>query len=298
MDTSLWADGRDTAVRVGPQPHPVVVAVDGSAHSIDALDWAAAEAAEQDAELRIVHAFEPIWFGDPYTPLNRLEAVAIQMAEAVLRDAVARVHEELPALRVSTRLRQGSPASAILHAAPRHALVVLGRPDVFSTGQTVDKVLQRARGPVVVVSLSDDPEPERSVGQVVVACDRTRAAGTVVNVAFREARRRGVGLTVLLPNRVAIKRFDRWRESHPDVAVRREFVIDELPVRLLEQSHAATLLVLAQERRRPRHLWRRRPRPWLSMVLRGAASPVLLVRTSSEAHSLHHPSPRHPGDEA
>jgi nucleotide-binding universal stress UspA family protein len=46
-------------------PTAIVVGVDGSAHSLRALDWAVAEASARRSPLRIVHAF--LWLRRPAT---------------------------------------------------------------------------------------------------------------------------------------------------------------------------------------------------------------------------------------
>ncbi|OKI74966.1 hypothetical protein A6A27_40825 [Micromonospora sp. CB01531] len=259
----------------------MVVAVDGGFGSVDALDWAAAQAMVCGAELRIVHAFHAPSALDPFALVaaTGIEFAAIGTAASVVDDAAARVRYIAPEVAVTTRIMPGSSASAILQEAPPSALVVLGRPvHGSSRGRTVAKVLGRSRGPVAVVSFVGEIEPGPSGGRVVLAYDGERGSETAVDVAFREARRRGIDLTALLLDTAPRQgvRLDRWRQRFPEVAVRDEVVTGPVGQRIVAESHGAALLVLP-EAQRPHRPFRRRLRPWARAVVETAASPILLV---------------------
>lgn len=130
----------------------IVVGVDGTEAGFAALEWAAAQAVARDLPLRIVHARPVIWCGDPHAALcasslfTGLEAAA----DLVVRDAVSRARSTAPGIRVMSRIRQGSAASALLREARRDDLIVLGCAAHGAAG-TVAAVERRARGQVEVV---------------------------------------------------------------------------------------------------------------------------------------------------
>ncbi|MCK9874946.1 universal stress protein [Frankia sp. Ag45/Mut15] len=109
------------------QSRPVVVGVDGSPNSLAALVWAAAEADLRGVELIAVHA----WFAAlpvPFaaTPVEITQVLGDQAA-TVLDEAIARVHDELPAgLRPQRRTVPCSPSQALLAAGKECDLVVVG----------------------------------------------------------------------------------------------------------------------------------------------------------------------------
>lgn len=133
----------------------VVVGVDGSASSSDALRWAATEARVRGAELDVVHAWRvPAMETSPwvaaYTSCNDME----NAGRAVLDEALAD-----PSLRdVSARgqLSHGGAGGALVERATSAGLVVvgsrglgrLGRPLLGSVSR---QVLHHAPCPVVVV---------------------------------------------------------------------------------------------------------------------------------------------------
>ncbi len=106
----------DVAVVPGPAPQQrsgVVVGVDGSAESLDALDQAAREAQRLDDELIIVHATGP-------------EARLVDDGN-VLSSAVQRVNQKFPAVVVKEVLDTScGPGEALIVAAREAQLLVMG----------------------------------------------------------------------------------------------------------------------------------------------------------------------------
>jgi nucleotide-binding universal stress UspA family protein len=136
----------------------IVVGVDGSAHSLDALRWAVAEAALRDAEVVAVHA----WCLPHVSTVHEgLHLVAIDFAP--LREAArelldAAIDEAAPDAAVEiTRVVSEGPAAATLLAAAEDAdLLVVGSRGLggfkgMLLGSVSHQVAQRARCPVVVV---------------------------------------------------------------------------------------------------------------------------------------------------
>ena len=86
-----------------PDGGPVIVLVDQRGADGDALDWAAAEAAERASELRIVYAFRWPQVPDPLGNVI-VDQRAREAAEAVVSAAVRRSRRIGPSLRITTTL--------------------------------------------------------------------------------------------------------------------------------------------------------------------------------------------------
>ena len=133
----------------------VVVGVDGSARSLTALRWGAAEAVARDADLDVVHAWQqsamtatPMWSVLP--DLSAIETDGRSVIDQALGDpAVARV-------RVRPHLINQSPARALVELAAGAGLVVvgtrgLGRITGMLMGSVSRQLLHHAPCPVVVI---------------------------------------------------------------------------------------------------------------------------------------------------
>jgi nucleotide-binding universal stress UspA family protein len=134
----------------------VVVGVDGSASSYAALGWALDEARRRDATLEVVHTWEmpyagvPPFVGDAYD-VALFDRAAHETVDAALADA------DVPAgLRLERRVREGSPAAALIEAGAEADVVVvaargLGGFAGLLLGSVSQHVARHATCPVVVV---------------------------------------------------------------------------------------------------------------------------------------------------
>ncbi|MBL7488000.1 universal stress protein [Frankia sp. AgB1.9] len=117
-------------VVVRGEPHgdghaPIVVGVDGSQASVDALVWAADEAALRRAPLRVAHVWEPV----PTflaAQISRGDEAAREAARAVLEQSVSAGLAGRPGLQVDTSLIEGTPAHSLINAAAHAQLLVVG----------------------------------------------------------------------------------------------------------------------------------------------------------------------------
>jgi nucleotide-binding universal stress UspA family protein len=168
---------------------PVVVGIDGSDLATAALAWGVDAARRRSCPLRLVHT------------CGRSGRAA---GEEMLDDAAARAERAIPGLDVSTVLDNGHPADALLKQASDASMVVLGargRSDLSSllAGSTSLQVAMHAPCPVVVIRLlGENAPPGPSAGRVVVGVDDSARSERAVDLAFREAASRGVGLTAVL----------------------------------------------------------------------------------------------------
>jgi nucleotide-binding universal stress UspA family protein len=145
----------------------VVVGVDGSAGSYEALRWAFAEARLRNTPLRVLHAWVylralvPALVGYPYTrdtiepAVADATAEAQQAAEAILEQALLELGA-VDDVEVERVIVQGSPARALIDAASERDLLVVGSRGHggfagLLLGSVSQQCAQHARCPVVIV---------------------------------------------------------------------------------------------------------------------------------------------------
>ena len=147
----------------------IVVGVDGSEPSHEALRWAAAEAELRDARLRAVH----VWTFVPPTPIGEPGMIPMpagdyagQMdaeraaGEAELGDSLAAAFPDGTPAGLESSLVEGDAAEALVEAAEGADLLVVGsrgRSGIASVllGSVSRHVVSNAPCPVVVVKASD-----------------------------------------------------------------------------------------------------------------------------------------------
>jgi nucleotide-binding universal stress UspA family protein len=133
----------------------VVVGVDGSARSLAAMRWAAAEARARHSDLEIVHAWRlPTMSSSPVVSVFPDLAAMEDAGRAVLDNAMA--DPALAGIRVHRHLANGSAARALVERAASAGLVVagtrgLGRVTGALLGSVSRQLLHHAPCPVVVI---------------------------------------------------------------------------------------------------------------------------------------------------
>ena len=183
-------------------PGPVVVGVDGSAAALEALDWAAAEAAARHSPLRVVHVVTWPAAVDPSGVVAAASYHACRIAaEEVLDEAVSRAWLIAPESRVIPRLVTGPAGCALLEQSMDADLLVLGhrfgRMRRLDTWSVDAKVVAHATCPVAVVSPFRTVPPGPSAARVVVGVDSPTQASAAIGYAYHAAAQRGIGLTAL-----------------------------------------------------------------------------------------------------
>jgi nucleotide-binding universal stress UspA family protein len=147
----------------------IVVGVDGSAASLEALRWAADEARLRGARLVALHA----WVFVPAAPIGDPGMIAIpagdlagqleaetEAARAELADSIARVLGPEPDVEVEARLTENDAAEALVAESESADLVVVGshgRSGLRAAilGSVSRTVVDHAHCPVVVVRSRD-----------------------------------------------------------------------------------------------------------------------------------------------
>jgi len=102
----------------------VVVGVDGSDASVDALRWAAREARLIGATLQVVTAWHYLPGFGWTTPPHRADLE--EGARSMLEDAVRPVRAEHPDVAITLSVREGHPAAVLIEAADGADRLVVG----------------------------------------------------------------------------------------------------------------------------------------------------------------------------
>ncbi|SEE18136.1 MULTISPECIES: universal stress protein [unclassified Streptomyces] len=253
---------------------PVIAAVDGSSHSMDALDWAAREAVARKLPLLIVHVRQ----------LARRTDQEVQEREAgeLLASAVRRVAGTAPGLRPTTLAPLDFPSAALVSLSRDASLVVLGSRGLggfrsLMLGSNSLATASMAKCPVVIVHEGrDDEEADGGTGEVFpdivagVAADESSEG--VLDFAFETAaahpgaRLRIVhGWTMFSSMLSGGPVFDRnaasdaaerslaeltagWRAAYPQVEVMKEPVNGSATRTLVTASATASLTVIGRRR--------------------------------------------------
>lgn len=235
----------------------VVVGVDGSPGSVEALAWGAEQAALEGSRLVVAHGEAPHAHG------------VVDMR--VLHDAAAR---QRPDMDVDTYVSATKPRHMLIEASHHARLLVLGsrgrgalRSVVF--GSVGASVMRHAVCPVVVTH----HQSARSRSGVLVGADGTEASRPVIEFAFRMASLRSLPLTVVhttfdvygsgdladgtsdTPNGAELRLLlaesvAGFTEKYPDVRVARRIALGLVDDGLVRGLHPWDVVVVG---RHPRH---------------------------------------------
>ncbi|MGW5136900.1 universal stress protein [Streptomyces sp. NPDC004135] len=252
----------------------VVVGVDGSASSLDAVGVAAREALLRGLPLRIVHAFGHPSGHVPHTaPWNPAGHSLEPMLHGELARAEERARTVAPGIDVTRSVVAGDAVRVLEIESRSAALTVVGHrglsglPELL-LGSTAVHLAAHGHGPLMVVRGRPDP-----AGPVLLAVDGSPAGEAAVDFAFAEAALRRAPLVALHvwntwserayegpgdPLNAVVADAERLREAeqqlldrtvahreaaHPQVAVERRLVRSRIRPALLDASRKAQLVV-------------------------------------------------------
>jgi len=147
----------------------VVVGVDGSGSSSDAIRWAVDEARLRGTTVRAVYAWQsPLVTGFQYIPPDLLDPEALDRhAREIVEAAVAEAGNGSADVEVESRAVEGLPAKVLIDASRGAELLVLGSRGYggfhgLLLGSVGQQCVQHAVCPVVIVRPVRESESERS----------------------------------------------------------------------------------------------------------------------------------------
>ncbi|MGW5922276.1 universal stress protein [Nocardia fluminea] len=250
---------------------PILVGVDGSAHALWAVQWAAAEAVLHRAPLHLVYAIGTGW------DLGRVGEVRVhnhhyrEEGVAALAEAEHQARQAAGShtLDIATELAWPAPVSVLAKRSHAARLLVLGtrRMDAFDRavlGSVSAVLVRRAGCPVVVIPPDRAPAPSHPI---LVGIDGSAASVRAVDIAFEQAAARNVDLLALM----AWTRTDQRETGHsaaqqaqatlsaslagyterfPQVTVHRILTDGDPATRILDESVGAQLIVVGSRGRR------------------------------------------------
>ncbi|MER6499702.1 universal stress protein [Streptomyces sp. NPDC001455] len=248
---------------------PVIAAVDGSSHSLEALGWAAREAVRRGLALVVVHARTPA----PHS----VQETQRREAEELLAQCVRRVSRLAPALHPTTLTPMDFPAAALTSLSRDASLVVVGSRGLggfrsLLLGSNSMAIASMAKCPVVVVHGTPEEDREEELRDVVAGVAADESSEAVLEFAFAAAAARpGAKLRIVhgwtmvssmlsggpvFDREAAAASAERTlaeltagrREQYPQVEVVREAVGGSASRALVTASATAALTVIGRRR--------------------------------------------------
>lgn len=251
----------------------LIVGFDGSDSSVAAMHWAAEEAVQRNASVRVIASYAPsppLAYGIGLGYAAGAEAAAVEdLTEWTRTELAAAVHEAFADHRSvgydyqAVAVRAGA---ALTDAAAEADLLVVGRSGAGAVGRmllgsvTTD-LLAHSPCPVVVTPASiAGNAAARATGTVLVATDGSEHAASAVRWAVDEADRRGSTLIVVHCWKTPFRLIREGNEPSDDMRrVDAELVLDEaveaarevsggdVDHRLVEGGTVDSLLALSEQ---------------------------------------------------
>ncbi|CAB0619232.1 universal stress protein [Corynebacterium diphtheriae] len=182
----------------------VVVAVDGSEASQNAVRWAANTANKRGVPLRLAASYTMPQFlyaegmVPPQELFDELQSETMDVIEA------ARVvaHEVAPDIKIGYVIAEGSPIDMLLDMSSDVTMIVMGSRGLgglsgMVMGSVSAAVVSHADCPVVVVRSDNHVTETNKYGPVVVGVDGSDVSQRATEFAFEEAQARGAKLVAI-----------------------------------------------------------------------------------------------------
>ena len=286
--TSRGTSPATSALRVaseaaGRRTNIVVVGVDASLSSADAVSWAADVCERRHATLRLVHAYpySKVPIQRPGPTLAEEERAPDPESAALLEDVALTVLAAHPSLTVDIRPLPGPADDVLRHESERVRLTVIG---AHGAGHISGGNRRPTLGSVAAALSAVNPAPVAIIhphhittgrGPVVVGVDGSSASEAAVAFAFQEASARQTDLIAVhawhsqqpgsaypdFPTPTEItqiedgehallsQRLAGWRETYPDVEVHRRVIFGRSTPALLDFGQSAQLVAVGSRGR-------------------------------------------------
>lgn len=255
----------------------IVVAVDGSGASNNAVRWAANTALKRGLPLRLATSYTmpQYLYAEGMVPPDELFADLQSESMETIEKAREIAHEVAPGILIGHTIAEGSPIDMLLEMSSDVTMLVLGSRGLgglsgMVLGSVSAAVVSHAHCPVVVVRENNLVTEETKYGPVVVGVDGSEVSQHATEYAFEEAAARGAELIAVhtwmdmqaqsslvgmsaaqsqwdeieqQQRELLSERLEPLMEKFPDVVVKKVITRDR-PVRALaEQAEGAQLLV-------------------------------------------------------
>jgi nucleotide-binding universal stress UspA family protein len=260
---------------------PLVVGIDGSEPSLDAVDWAVDEAARHSLPLRLVCA--SLWEryeGARPSVIEIDRPVEHVWAERIVTSSLERARMRNPDVKVSSEVLPEDAVTALLRESHEAFAVVTGsrgRSEITGLllGSVSLSVAARAVCPVVVVR-GEEPNRQGAFHKLVLGIGDAVESAAAVRFALREAEARhcavhavrawrapahdGVAHPLIAPDAavrahegrastIVTEALRRAERNHPRAQVHRAVVEGSAQKVLLDMSADADLVVVGAQRR-------------------------------------------------
>ena len=261
----------------------VVVAVDGSEASHNAVRWAANTATKRGIPLRIASSYTmpQFLYAEGMVPPKELYDDLQNETLEKIEEARAIAHESFPDLKIGHTVAEGSPIDMLLEMSHDVTMIVMGSRGMgglsgMVMGSVSASVVSHAVCPVVVVRDDNAVNEVNKYGPVVVGVDGSEVSQKATEYAFQEANARSSELVAVHTwmdmqvqaslaglsaaqaewadvekeqGELLAERLSSFQEKYPDVPVKKVIARDR-PVRALsDNSEGAQLLVVGSHGR-------------------------------------------------
>ncbi|GAB3947770.1 universal stress protein [Corynebacterium tapiri] len=261
----------------------VVVAVDGSPASENAVKWAANTANKRGIPLRLATSYTmpQYLYAEGMVPADELFAELQNEAMVKIEKAREIAHEVAPDILIGHTIAEGSPIDMLLEMSREVTMLVLGSRGLggltgMVMGSVSAAVVSHAECPVVVVREDNAVTEQTKYGPVVVGVDGSDVSQKATEYAFAEAEARGAelvaihtwmdvqaqsSLTGLSSSQgrwdeiekeqidVLTERVKPLQEKHPNVQVKKVIARDRPVHALADEAKGAQLLVVGSHGR-------------------------------------------------